>query len=403
MRIPLSLAPVSTSWRSALGTSSSVAALGDRLVDAVARGCGLPGQRARPRGRVCPRTRSAIRGWQSARGTRTTGYLDGPQVATLRGRSGFQSPASASAAAADSGGLEVVFWQSIANSTNPTDFEAYLRRFPTGVFSELAQNRLAAMRGAARSPSAAAGSSAGGIGAPPSGSRVSGAPPRASASAAGGDARPWPGAVFSPCSNVRRAAGRGGLVRVCRLGNVRQSATTGYLDGPQVATLRGRSGFQSPASASAAAADSGGLEVVFWQSIANSTNPTDFEAYLRRFPTGVFSELAQNRLAAMRGAARSPSAAAGSSAGGIGAPPSGSRVSGAPPRASASAAGGDARPWPGAVFSPCSNVRRAAGRGGLVRVCRLGNVRQSERYKVGWSGTTTPCRTAGSSKATRRK
>ena len=33
------------------------------------------------------------------------------------------------------------------NSANPADFEAYLRRFPNGVFSELAQNRLSALRG----------------------------------------------------------------------------------------------------------------------------------------------------------------------------------------------------------------------------------------------------------------
>ena len=36
-----------------------------------------------------------------------------------------------------------MFWQSVMNSTNPADFEAYLRRFPNGVFSDLAQNRLA--------------------------------------------------------------------------------------------------------------------------------------------------------------------------------------------------------------------------------------------------------------------
>ena len=92
-----------------------------------------------------PRTRAAIRNWQSSRGTRSTGYLDGPQVEALRSRGAPQSPASAGAAVADAGGVEVVFWQSVQNSTNPADFEAYLRRFPNGVFSELAQNRLSAL------------------------------------------------------------------------------------------------------------------------------------------------------------------------------------------------------------------------------------------------------------------
>ena len=91
-----------------------------------------------------PRTRAAIRSWQSARGSRSTGYLDGPQVEALRGRGGFP-PAPAGAPAADSGGLELAFWQSIQNSTTPAEFEAYLRRFPNGVFSELAQVRLTAL------------------------------------------------------------------------------------------------------------------------------------------------------------------------------------------------------------------------------------------------------------------
>ena len=110
-----------------------------------------------------PRTRAAIRSWQSARGARSTGYLDGPQVEALRSRSWSQlPPVSVGDAAAHSGGLEVVFWQSIVNSTNPADFEAYLEQFPNGVFSALARNRLGALRGTAGSPSPAAASSAGG-------------------------------------------------------------------------------------------------------------------------------------------------------------------------------------------------------------------------------------------------
>ena len=44
---------------------------------------------------------------------------------------------------------ENLFWQSIVNSTNPVDFEAYLEEFPNGVFRRLAQNRLAALRASA--------------------------------------------------------------------------------------------------------------------------------------------------------------------------------------------------------------------------------------------------------------
>ena len=52
------------------------------------------------------------------------------------------SPASAPTVSAEQ---ETLFWQSIMNSTNPADFEAYLRQFPSGVFRALAENRLAAL------------------------------------------------------------------------------------------------------------------------------------------------------------------------------------------------------------------------------------------------------------------
>ena len=43
--------------------------------------------------------------------------------------------------------VEVEFWQSVASSTNPADFEAYLSQFPNGVFRALAEARLAVLRG----------------------------------------------------------------------------------------------------------------------------------------------------------------------------------------------------------------------------------------------------------------
>ena len=51
---------------------------------------------------------------------------------------------------------ENLFWQSIMNSTNPAEFEAYLRRFPNGMFSELAQIRLETLSTTA-TPNAVAG------------------------------------------------------------------------------------------------------------------------------------------------------------------------------------------------------------------------------------------------------
>ena len=101
-----------------------------------------------------PRTRAAIRRWQSSRGARSTGYLDGASAEALRtaGASGpavagaapsalpgvaaTQQPSSGTAAAAAEGAAELdgLFWQSIMNSTDPAEFEAYLKQFPNGVF-----------------------------------------------------------------------------------------------------------------------------------------------------------------------------------------------------------------------------------------------------------------------------
>jgi len=38
--------------------------------------------------------------------------------------------------------LEIVFWESIRNSTNPADYQEYLKHYPNGAFAGLARNRL---------------------------------------------------------------------------------------------------------------------------------------------------------------------------------------------------------------------------------------------------------------------
>ena len=55
---------------------------------------------------------------------------------------GRKPPAPAPAAAAPAVDREVVFWESIKNSTNPEDFKAYLAQYPKGAFTALAQTRL---------------------------------------------------------------------------------------------------------------------------------------------------------------------------------------------------------------------------------------------------------------------
>ena len=72
------------------------------------------------------------------------------------------APGSAAATPTATAEQETVFWQSIMNSTNPAEFEAYLEQFPNGVFRLLAQNRLAALRAPAGDRPAAGGPRGGG-------------------------------------------------------------------------------------------------------------------------------------------------------------------------------------------------------------------------------------------------
>ena len=85
---------------------------------------------------------------------------------------------------------ESLFWQSIVNSENAADFEAYLAQFPNGVFRALAENRLAVLRASAdNAPGGGVSRRADTAGSPGSGSRPAG----------GADAPRRPGEVFRDC------------------------------------------------------------------------------------------------------------------------------------------------------------------------------------------------------------
>ncbi|WP_395020726.1 SUMF1/EgtB/PvdO family nonheme iron enzyme [Dongia sp.] len=59
-------------------------------------------------------------------------------------------------AAGSSAAVEQAFWQSIQNSSDPADFEAYLKKFPKGAFVDLANNRVKALKEGAAAASAQA-------------------------------------------------------------------------------------------------------------------------------------------------------------------------------------------------------------------------------------------------------
>ncbi len=221
------------------------------------------------------RTRAAIRGWQTSRSARPTEYLDGQGAEALRTAvaSGPAAQAAASPYAVQpvaptaSAAQENLFWQSIMNSTNPAEFEAYLEQFPNGVFSALSLARLAALRAPANDSSAMAGNSVGGVGAPTIGSRASrsrvpGTATPALGRAGGGDARWRPGEVFRDCeacpemvvlpggrSGAGSLRGDGGRVSSVRVGDGRQCGRRmslyrwwRFVAGPRVSAVGSSSG-----------------------------------------------------------------------------------------------------------------------------------------------------------------
>ena len=59
-------------------------------------------------------------------------------------------PVESRSAAPDSSATELAFWDSIKASTNADDYKVYLKKYPTGTFVELANNRLATIEAGAK-------------------------------------------------------------------------------------------------------------------------------------------------------------------------------------------------------------------------------------------------------------
>jgi hypothetical protein len=67
-----------------------------------------------------------------------------PVAGLIAGLPAFAEPTAAAPAS-----IDLAFWDSVKNSANPADFQAYLRKFPNGSFESLARSRLAALGEAA--------------------------------------------------------------------------------------------------------------------------------------------------------------------------------------------------------------------------------------------------------------
>ncbi|WP_284165341.1 peptidoglycan-binding protein [Frigidibacter sp. SD6-1] len=92
-----------------------------------------------------PGTRAAIKSWQKRNDLSATGYLTGQQVTTLAGqaaRRASELEAEAAARKAEQDASDRAFWDSTGAAGDEAGLRAYLKRYPDGLFAELAQERL---------------------------------------------------------------------------------------------------------------------------------------------------------------------------------------------------------------------------------------------------------------------
>ena len=74
-------------------------------------------------------------------------YPDGQFAALARNRAQVQKPTTGSS---DTASLELTYWNAIKDSKNPSDFRAYITKFPNGVFVDLANGRISSLETEAR-------------------------------------------------------------------------------------------------------------------------------------------------------------------------------------------------------------------------------------------------------------
>jgi hypothetical protein len=130
----------------------------------------------------------------------------------------------------------VVFWESVRNSTNRMELEAYLAKYPDGTFAPLARARVAALAASEAK--------------------------RASDAQRESELKSRVAAAATPPAPERRAA-------------------------------------VEPPRPDARKSEQPGQEALFWDSVRNSSNAAELSAYLAKYPDGTFAPLARARLDAL--------------------------------------------------------------------------------------------------------
>lgn len=104
-------------------------------------------------------SRNAIAAWQRQNGEAATGYLTAAQIATIdaqAARRAAELEAEAAARQAEQDRQDRIYWNQTGAAGDEAGLRAYLKRYPDGLFAELAQERIAVFDDARRAEAAAA-------------------------------------------------------------------------------------------------------------------------------------------------------------------------------------------------------------------------------------------------------
>lgn len=176
------------------------------------------------------------------------------------------APAPAAAAPAPEAGpqeADIEYWKSIAASNDPALFRSYLEAFPDGTFANLARQRIDSLEA----------------------SRAAQAEAQAVQQREAQAAAAWNAVKDSDDpAMLQTVADRYPDTLYAQLAQVR------------IETLSAsRTQQLAAADATATSQDDGAAERLFWDSIKNSSSKSDYEAYLSRYPDGLFADIARNR------------------------------------------------------------------------------------------------------------
>lgn len=159
---------------------------------------------------------------------------------------------------------DIEFWKTIASSQDPAQFHAYMNAFPNGTFRELAEQRISVLETSRLEEVEAAAR------------REREAEGRAAWEAVKDSSDP---ALLQTVAERFQGTIYADLARVKM--QVLQETQTASLTANRGATATG---------------GDGEMERLFWESIQNSSNKSDYEAYLDRYPQGAFAAIARGRV-----------------------------------------------------------------------------------------------------------